>query len=719
MAVQSLDTLKGYFKAGKFPTQQNYEDLIDTLSSLGGGGGNIVTINCGCDGDLLAGDFVGNPYNIYTTSGGSVTNPKAPVPIDKLIEAYNNKGGDQIDSDTKAIVIINQEWWYGWSSYDESLVVGYNNGNDSIEVPLGEIAVFFNTSYDYQYPSGYWIPINPANGLKQVDLTTYQSHKNGEIVQHVGSTTSNYTNGYIYKYDVLYVASKYFYLSSSDDLVSQYNRTSGTYYSTPYTTDTDYDGNNYKDTSSYYFDIQPGSGSYIGPWEDSFGEVYEFRTQNGDVLHVMGSNGVYVADSGYSHNDSGIDYHLWLPVSMQTTSTPIYGWKRINVQPQPDSGVSNGLKQIDLTTYRNYQNDEIVQHIGNTTSKYTNGYIYKRNMVIPVGRNYFYLSSDDSIVSDYNKTSGTYYSTLKETYIDSDGHYYRNTSSYFFDLGSGSGSYQGPWNYSSFGPVYEFRTLNGDVLHILKYNNTYFANTGYSYKYGSTNKDYYKWLPVAMQTVSTPVYDWVRIDVQPAGLRTYYKEITSDANFTTLFGDYVGKGENFIGIVVNNDQVSTHTVTYDGIQFESYPTTNTIRAIYQEPLIFMYKDIYDRSMNGEGNVTLISPKNDNEIIGISTEGTITEESISSFIYGGNYVPQVGGGYFDDKVTRPRTITIFNPRTNDVTIKYYVSGDTNAKSAVLGSGHAIQFLLTPGSHQEGSSNNTMYGSAYIVDAGIQN
>lgn len=38
------------------------------------------------------------------------------------------------------------------------------------------------------------------NALKQVDLTTYQGTTNGEIVQHRGTTTANYTDGYVYQY---------------------------------------------------------------------------------------------------------------------------------------------------------------------------------------------------------------------------------------------------------------------------------------------------------------------------------------------------------------------------------------------------------------------------------------------------------------------------------------------------------------------------------------
>jgi hypothetical protein len=39
-----------------------------------------------------------------------------------------------------------------------------------------------------------------SDSLKQVDLTTYNTAVNGEIVQHVGATTQNYTHGYIYEF---------------------------------------------------------------------------------------------------------------------------------------------------------------------------------------------------------------------------------------------------------------------------------------------------------------------------------------------------------------------------------------------------------------------------------------------------------------------------------------------------------------------------------------
>lgn len=59
MAVQSLETLKGYFKAGKFPTQSNYDDLIDTVFSLiQQNTGNFLQVDVPNYTDAKIGDIV-------------------------------------------------------------------------------------------------------------------------------------------------------------------------------------------------------------------------------------------------------------------------------------------------------------------------------------------------------------------------------------------------------------------------------------------------------------------------------------------------------------------------------------------------------------------------------------------------------------------------------------------------------------------------------------
>ena len=53
----------------------------------------------------------------------------------------------------------------------------------------------------YRYTQNEWVKCNDRGDyLKQVDLTTYQGTETGEIVQHVGATTQDYTHGYIYEF---------------------------------------------------------------------------------------------------------------------------------------------------------------------------------------------------------------------------------------------------------------------------------------------------------------------------------------------------------------------------------------------------------------------------------------------------------------------------------------------------------------------------------------
>lgn len=139
MAKRSLDTLKSYFRSGRYPSQSNYEDLIDTLS-----GGTEYT----------AGDNVTIDNNVISATDTTYT------ASDFDIKDLNDS------TDLKST----------WNNKQDKLTAGTN------------ITIENNV-----------ISSTGGNGLKQVDLTTYADGVEGEIVQHIGNTTDEYTHGYIYK----------------------------------------------------------------------------------------------------------------------------------------------------------------------------------------------------------------------------------------------------------------------------------------------------------------------------------------------------------------------------------------------------------------------------------------------------------------------------------------------------------------------------------------
>lgn len=98
----------------------------------------------------------------------------------------------------------------------------------------GKIAVSTTTATELGYVHGVTSGIQAqidavsalaAKGLKQVDLATYQG-TDGEIVQYIGATSGDYTNGYVYKFSNIVIPKLTPYLDTREltgyeDYVSQ------------------------------------------------------------------------------------------------------------------------------------------------------------------------------------------------------------------------------------------------------------------------------------------------------------------------------------------------------------------------------------------------------------------------------------------------------------------------------------------------------------------
>lgn len=151
MAIQTAQQLKAAFSAGKFPTQADYSNLIDTIVGMAGSD-SIVTISLGYSGSFSASDMESE----YTLDGnGYITNPEKPLNISTLISKHNEYAGvPSVTANTKIVIIDNQSWFYyvHTTTNQNSLFVrtseisegdfGGRTGYVDTEIPEGRIGVF-------------------------------------------------------------------------------------------------------------------------------------------------------------------------------------------------------------------------------------------------------------------------------------------------------------------------------------------------------------------------------------------------------------------------------------------------------------------------------------------------------------------------------------------------------------------------------------------------
>ena len=233
MAVQTLETLKGYFKAGEYPTQSNYEDLIDTIFSL---------------------------------------------------------------------------------------------------TPSSD------------------------NNFLQVNIPTYTVAKIGDIVQHIGLTSGDYTHGYVYQCTKNVKAGDWILTVELDsDTIDRYNLpVEGTYYTYEDITFDDLTGYIQQPDSSYQirlYDLQGSSISDISVNDSDITKHSLARTLKNDVIEVIIYDGTPYRRTGSYSSSSGTTFETWQEVSGTAVVSPSIEWERINVQPQLDNGI---VKQISLSSYSPY-----------------------------------------------------------------------------------------------------------------------------------------------------------------------------------------------------------------------------------------------------------------------------------------------------------------------------------------------------------------------------
>ena len=179
MAVQTLETLKGYFKAGKYPTQSNYEDLIDTLASMGGSSIDQPVI--------LVADPNLKTYLIGDSDSGiDMTWQKTaydPIWAEELIKyTLDRDGRGSIYDDLTYVIIHNNDFWQ-YSDETRMFIATWDGHYNKVitVIPNGSMVAFARSttagesyggeiSYSYENLSANWRPVGNPIGITPEEL---------------------------------------------------------------------------------------------------------------------------------------------------------------------------------------------------------------------------------------------------------------------------------------------------------------------------------------------------------------------------------------------------------------------------------------------------------------------------------------------------------------------------------------------------------------------
>jgi hypothetical protein len=164
MTQQEIDALKARFKAGGYPTQQDFEALIDAITNSGGSssasaptGPTVIHVNNVLRDKIVSnyetnkGDFPGE----YASMG--YYNPFTATVVSDIINAYeqlNSVSLEGIDS----VIIINESWDFKYNyTYDgswDATTTGFFNGNlGSYGVENSNVPIYIKTKYANILPS--------------------------------------------------------------------------------------------------------------------------------------------------------------------------------------------------------------------------------------------------------------------------------------------------------------------------------------------------------------------------------------------------------------------------------------------------------------------------------------------------------------------------------------------------------------------------------------
>lgn len=162
MAVQTLETLKGYFSKGKLPTQSNYEDLLDTVFSLIQGNSGLPQVDINTYTGAKVGDIVQHIGETADDNYGDT--PVVNGYIYKCI--LTRKIGDTVLSLNKTSNTIDN-----YRRYPE-IPSGYSYYYEYEELPLSTL-----NSYKENYSTNYVVLLATEDDQPGPSISTSQISK--------------------------------------------------------------------------------------------------------------------------------------------------------------------------------------------------------------------------------------------------------------------------------------------------------------------------------------------------------------------------------------------------------------------------------------------------------------------------------------------------------------------------------------------------------------
>lgn len=325
------------------------------------------------------------------------------------------------------------------------------------------------------------------NKIQVTTMPVASSAVVGKVVQYIGTTNANYTNGYFYKCVEQEATAKYTapngntykhkVIGASYDLSQRYAIYSD--YKMCFVDDSrdyqDINGTRYyhlivndKNRTDYCYDLRSLSGSYTGTRVEIYPERVPSSYWGYDNDHFIFKNDTTTQPSSSGTIFCVISDNEGIPVVSSTAAASayfaapdlVYIWQRIDTQPTP---VIPEQVQADWNQDDNTQKDyiknkpdieniqveilpnasaaevgSIYQYIGETTSSYTNGYFYKcvgaapaATYTAPDGNKYIYKYPYST--GSYNTRYGYVYSNKKICTCDA--HPYETTNRKLLGLG--------------------------------------------------------------------------------------------------------------------------------------------------------------------------------------------------------------------------------------------------------------------------------------------
>lgn len=200
MTQQEIDALKARFKAGGYPTQQDFEALIEAItngSSSSNSGALVITADI-----LLRNQVLRRKQQ--TSSEYTVENPYTYTKVSELLDAYATMNNTSIE-DVTQVIVVNTMWdadatgtndagtqingsWKNivkidkYTSYNTSYDAG-NNGSAGVAYPM-----YIKTDYTTSLPNNGYSSLESSYGWLVISDSEIEALPRGHAMMFVKRT---------------------------------------------------------------------------------------------------------------------------------------------------------------------------------------------------------------------------------------------------------------------------------------------------------------------------------------------------------------------------------------------------------------------------------------------------------------------------------------------------------------------------------------------------